>query len=138
MQGSVQTRRSSTRPAGAFGPGANFWMHFGRPLAPFSLTFGSLLAPFGSLLAPFGSLLAHFASPLAHFWRPLAHFWCLVPSLFTFLCIFSENVMEDRFSCFFLEQYILFQPNRTFAKRAERTPKESCRLAWSGHLPQAA
>jgi len=49
-------------------PKVDFWMHFGRPLAPFGLPFGSLfaaiwptlddlLAPIGSHLAPFGPLL---------------------------------------------------------------------------------
>ena len=52
-------------------PKVDFWMHFGRPLAPFGLpfgslwpllgslwlTFGSLWFPFGALLVPLGSLL---------------------------------------------------------------------------------
>ena len=73
----------------ASGPGANFLMHFGRPLAhfwlPFGsrwltfgsrwLTFGSLWLTFGSLWHPFGSILLPFGSlfvPLGSLLVPLA------------------------------------------------------------------
>ena len=57
-------------------------MHFGRPLAPFALHFGSLWLSFGSLLALFGSLWLPFWLPLAAFGVPFAAFvgtpWLLV------------------------------------------------------------
>ena len=38
----------------------DFWMHFGRPLAPFWHPLGSIWLPFGTLWAPFWSLWAPF------------------------------------------------------------------------------
>ena len=95
---------------------ADFWMHFGRPLAPFGfpfgslwslldflflwLTFGSLWRTFGSLWLTFGSLCLPFGSLL----RPFGSLWlspglifhifiyllrkCRAKSFFTFFNVF--------------------------------------------------
>ena len=59
-------------------PKIAFWMHIGRPLAPF----GCLLAPFRFLLIPFGCLLDPFRCQLAHF-------FCCIFHNFAFYVIFK-------------------------------------------------
>ena len=86
-----------------------------RFLDAFWSPFGSLWVPFWLPLVPFGLPLAHFWLPLAHFWLTLAHFWLTLPPFSLtfatlwltlavswphfsyFLCIFDENVVQDRF-----------------------------------------
>ena len=79
-------------------PKIDFWMHFGRPLAPFWLPFGSRLAPFDSLLAPFGSLLAPFGTLWATFSLQLTHFWCYLAHFCPFGGSFSN--FSHRFAPF--------------------------------------
>ena len=52
-------------------PKIDFYMHFGRPLAPLWLPFGSLWRTFGSPWLTFGSPWLTFGS----LWLPLAPFW---------------------------------------------------------------
>ena len=87
-----------------------FFMHFGRPLAPFgtlSAPSGSLWAPVGSLSAHFGHLLAPFCTLLAPFGSLLAPFWLIFTNFHDFSRIsmyfhefsrFCTNFHE--FSCF--------------------------------------
>ena len=52
-------------------PKIDFYMHFGRPLAPCWLPFGSLCLPFGSLWLPFGTIWLPFGSlclPFGSLW----------------------------------------------------------------------
>ena len=130
---------------------ADFWMHFGRPLAHFGLPFGSLWLPFGSLWLPFASVLLTFP-PLG---ATLSYFWCLpatlpprwltlprrwltfgvlwltfglLSSFFIFFYVFSMKMScKIVFYVFFTEKYILSKPNRTFPKHIL-----SCNLSLKG------
>ena len=71
-------------------------------------------------------------SLLAHFWLTLPPFWRTFGSLLLSLGLIFNNFMyiqrksraNHLFMYFWMENKILRQPNRTFPKRAERTPKE--------------
>ena len=140
----------------------DFWLHFGRPLAPFGPPLGSLWLPFGSLSAHFGSLWLPFGLSLAPlcslwatlwlqlvpFWRSLApfatlghsfsHFWCPVaPFFLIFLQIVRKNILN----------YLLFQGFRASnclrgrvsrkRRRSGRAPSgaRSAVLKWQSEAP---
>ena len=110
-------------------PKVDFLMHFGRPLAHLWLPFRSPWLPFGSLWLTFGSLWLTFGSLCLPVGSLLVSFGSLLVSpgfIFSYFCVFSLKMScKIVFYVFFIEKYILSQPNRTFPKRAERTPKES-------------
>ena len=94
-----------------------FWLHFGRPLAPFGLPLGSLWLHFGSLSAHFGSLWLPLGSlwlPCAPFGRPFGSNWFhfgvlwfpLLPSGIHFLTFDATWLHFCSFSCKLFEKYI--------------------------------
>ena len=129
-------------------PKVDFWIHFGRPVAPFGLPFGSLWLLLGSLWLTFGPLWLTLGSLWLTFASLLPPFGSLLLSPGLIFHIFNYFRRKCRaklfFYVFFIKNYIFGQPNRTFPKCAERTPTEKTSsfvtyLQGSGaeHLPLA-
>ena len=111
-------------------PKVDFWMHFGRPLAPFGLpfcspwplldslwlTFGSLWRTFGSLLLTFGSLCLPFGSLL----RPFGSLWLSPGLIFHIFMYFLRTCRAKSFLRFlmYFSSKIKFSVNQIVLSRS--------------------
>ena len=131
-------------------PKIDFWMHFGCPLAPFWLRFGSLwlpfapfwlpfrslwhplgdlLAPIGSLLAPVGSLLLPLEIDFVTFAASSPHF---ASSLYNFPRNPNKGVLSVSFCIEFSFFHNPFAKNRRNSKANQSKINRSLQLAFQG------